>query len=184
MKMERVSYDVMTPSAARGILEAIYWKPSIRWVVDRIHILRAPRWIQFRRNEIKSKSPRNGLPMYITDKRTQRTTLALRDVDYLIEGHFQTLVSEPNPGKHINMFRRRAKAGQSFNQPYLGCREFSAQFTWWEGDPPESELQGKRDLGWILRDIEFEADMAPQFFRAEMVDGVIEVPQEMEKVRM
>jgi len=195
MKVERVSYDVMTPSAARGILEAIFWKPSIRWIVDRIHVLKPIRFMNIRRNELASKiplgnitaamsDPKSSLVLYVdgTDSegklknRQQRAAMILRDVCYGIEAHFEyTSTEDRNNGKHLDMFNRRARDGQCFTQPYLGCREFSANFEL-VNDFVTSPLEGKHDLGWMLHDIDFPNDMEAKFFRAEMVDGVITVP--------
>jgi len=188
MKVERVSYDVITPSAARGILEAIYWKPSIRWVVDRIHILKPIRFMNIRRNEVAGKmplgkvtaamkNPKSPLVLFIEESRQQRAALVLRDVCYGIEAHFEYTGTEDNDdGKHLDMFSRRARNGQCFTQPYLGCREFSANFELAE-DFPVSPLKGTQDLGWMLHDIDFSNDMEAKFFRAEMSDGVIAVPK-------
>ncbi|MYA86956.1 MAG: type I-C CRISPR-associated protein Cas5, partial [Boseongicola sp. SB0662_bin_57] len=141
MKAERVSYDVMTPSAARGILEAIHWKPAIRWIIDRIHVLRPVRFVSVRRNEIASKIPAanvrramksndlRGLGLHVDEDRQQRSMLCLADVEYGIEAHFEMTRKagpEDNPGKHAEMFRRRASRGQCFHQPCLGVREFPA----------------------------------------------------------
>lgn len=189
MKVERVSYDVMTPSAARGILEAIHWKPAIEWHIDRIHVLKDIRFESFRRNEVGGGMPmsnartamRTGegkLGQMIEDNRQQRATLLLRDVEYIIEAHFEMTAeagATDTPEKHYNMFLRRAQQGQCFHRPYLGCREFPAYFELVEA-APRSPLRGERDLGWMLLDIDFANDMQPQFFRAQMVDGVIEVP--------
>jgi len=190
MKVERVSYDVMTPSAARGILEAIYWKPAIRWVIDRIHVLNPIRFMNIRRNEVASKIPlkniktamktcRSALELFIENDRQQRAAMILRDVAYVIEAHFEYTGSEDhNDGKHLDEFNRRARRGKCFNQPYLGCREFPAHFRPLEnGEPvPASRLTGTQDLGYILHDIDFHNDMQPRFFRAKMSDGVIDVP--------
>lgn len=191
MKVERVSYDVMTPSAARGILEAIYWKPAIRWVIDRIHVLNEIRFENIRRNEVGSKIPEKtvlqamqgkpvALGLDVTEDRQQRATLLLRDVAYVIEAHFELTEragEEDTPSKHYNMFLRRARKGQCFHRPYLGCREFPAHFELLEdGVPIESVHRGERDLGWMLLDIDFADNMTPRFFRAVMRDGVIEVP--------
>jgi CRISPR-associated protein Cas5d len=187
MKVERVSYDVMTPSAARAALEAIYWKPAIRWVVDRIHVLKPIRFMNIRRNEVAGKIPlgnitkaMNGgsskLSLFIEDDRQQRAGLILRDVLYGIEAHFEYVGEEDkSDGKHLDMFNRRAKAGQCFTQPYLGCREFSANFKLADDFPP-SPFRGETDLGWMLHDIDFANDMEARFFKAKMVDGVIDVP--------
>lgn len=189
MKVERVSYDVITPSAARNILDAIYWKPPIRWVIDRIHVLKPIRFTNIRRNELggvlsyaNSKRAMKGTgepPVtYAEEDRQQRAALILRDVGYLIEAHFEfTGKGDTNIGKHLDMFNRRARRGQCFNQPYLGCREFPAHFELVEGDPPESTLEQKdRDLGWMLHDIDFDNDRTPRFYHATMSEGVIDVP--------
>lgn len=194
MKVERVSYDVITPSAARGILEAIHWKPAIRWVIDRLHVLNPIRFETIRRNEVGTKIPvrtvktamnratLEGLQMVVEDnrQRQQRATLALKDVAYVIEAHFEMTGKagpEDNPGKHLDMFRRRAEKGQCFHRPALGCREFVADFKWLD-EAPVSDLpddQRNRDLGWMLYDIDFSNDRRPMFFRARMEDGVIDL---------
>ena len=194
MKAERVSYDVMTPSAARGILTAIYWKPAIRWVIDRITVLRPIRFENIRRNELAAqgpsgvKVPKNNVlramkdgespvEVFIEDKRQQRAGLVLRDVAYRIEAHFEFASGEDNnEGKHLDIFNRRLAKGQCFHRPYLGCREFAAEFAPDDGEQPHPELTGERDLGWMLHDIDFDNGMQPHFFRATMRDGVIEVP--------
>jgi len=187
MKVERVSYDVMTPSAARGILEAIYWKPEIRWVVDRIHVLKPIRFTNIRRNEVskkasasnagkETKSGESKSGFYIEESRQQRAALVLRDVAYIIEAHFDVLGGKDGPEKHIDMFRRRALKGQVFHQPYLGCREFAAKFELVTEEIPQSPHKGVKNLGFILHDIDFKSDMKPGFFRAEMRDGVIDIP--------
>ncbi|MGC8639064.1 MAG: type I-C CRISPR-associated protein Cas5c [Isosphaeraceae bacterium] len=191
MKVERVSYDVITPSAARGVVEAVYWKPEIRWRIDRIHVLNPIRFTSLRRNEVASKVPggsvakamksgKGNLGLYIEDDRQQRAATILREVAYVIEAHFDILSGEPNPGKHLDQFNRRARDGRCFQRPYLGCREFPADFVLLdEGQPlPEVslELRGERDLGYILHDIDFTDNMAPRFFRASLRDGVLDVP--------
>ncbi len=187
MKVERVSYDVMTPSAARGILEAIYWKPSIRWVIDRIHVLRPVRFDNIRRNELASRVSVNKSDMqgdrpvcrYIEDDRQQRASMVLRDVEYVIEAHFElTGFYASDPGKHLAIFERRVKKGQCFHRPYFGCREFPVNFEWCD-EVPESVLKGKQDLGYMLYDIDFENDMTPRFFRAVMRNGIIDCRQEV-----
>ena len=195
MKVERVSYDIMTPSAARGILEAIHWKPAIRWVVDRIHVLRPIVFDNVRRNEVKSKIPkpnpvtatRDKKPLFFLvddgDNRQQRATTLLRNVEYVIEAHFELTDkagSADNEGKHLDIFNRRARAGQFFHQPCLGCREFPASFELLEGDVPQSCYAGeKRELGYMLLDIDFENNMTPLFFKAVMQDGVITPPSRL-----
>jgi CRISPR-associated protein Cas5d len=198
MKVERVSYDVITPSAARGILEAIHWKPAIRWHVDRIHVLKPIRFESIRRNEVGSKvSARNVTTamraqstqdLYIVadeaDTRQQRAATVLRDVSYVIEAHFELTSkasADDNEGKHLDQFKRRARKGQCFHQPCMGTREFPAHFALLDdGDAlPKCELSEadkNRDLGWMLHDIDFAAGNTPRFFRAELKDGTIEVP--------
>lgn len=198
MKVERVSYDVMTPSAARGILEAIHWKPAVVWVIDRIHVLRPVRFENIRRNEVGAKvSDRNaraaqrsgdlsGLGMDVTSERQQRAMLALRDVSYGIEAHFEmTPKAGPgdNPGKHRDMFLRRAAKGQCFHRPCLGVREFAANFAAVE-DFPETTLPPEarnRDLGWMLYDIDYGNNRSSAFFHATMEDGVIDVANALRK---
>jgi CRISPR-associated protein Cas5d len=188
MKVERVSYDVMTPSAARGILEAIYWKPAITWVIDRIHVLNPIRFDNIRRNELAGKLPlgtvkkamNDGISpveTFIENDRQQRAAMVLRDVSYVIEAHFEFSGSEDNNvAKHKEIFDRRAHKGKCFHHPYLGCREFPAQFELIEDGIPQSNLVGEQDLGWMLHDMDFEKNMEAKFFRAEMRNGIIEVP--------
>lgn len=188
MKVERVSYEAMTPSAARGILEAIYWKPEIRWVVDAIHVLKPVCFLTIRRNEVGCRASADSartamnrgsghLGIYVEDERQQRAAMILRDVEYLIEAHFEVLGGTDGSAKHLEMFRRRAEKGQFYHRPYLGCREFPANFAWVEGAPLESACPGTRDLGLMLHDVDFAGGMVPQFFRALMIDGVIRVPR-------
>lgn len=198
MKVERVSYDVITPSAARGILEAIHWKPAIRWVIDKIHVLKPVRFESIRRNEVGSKisaakiktAMRNQSTqdLYLvaddSKERQQRASTVLRNVAYIIEAHFELTDlagEEDNEGKHLDIFNRRARKGQCFQQPCMGVREFPAYFTLLEPEEPlpESGLtpeQLNRDLGWMLHDIDFANGMMPYFFKAELKGGVITVP--------
>lgn len=193
MKVERVSYDVITPSAARGILEAIHWKPAIRWVIDAIHVLKPIRFQSIRRNEVGSRMPTapirkamktgavQDLRMLADDHRQQRAATILVDVAYVIEAHFEMTDKagdSDNPAKHLDMFNRRARQGQCFQQPCMGVREFPASFALVEDIPPGSLPQGQRerDLGWMLLDIDHANDMTPLFFRAALRDGVIAVP--------
>lgn len=195
MKVERVSYDVITPSAARGILEAIHWKPAIRWSVDSIQVLRPIRFESIRRNEVGgklsaasvSKAMKAGytdaLVSYVEEDRQQRAATILRDVAYVITAHFELTEksgADDSEGKHLDIFNRRARKGQCFHMPCLGTREFPASFALLETDdatPQAHEsLMGERDLGWMLHDIDFDNEMAPLFFRAAMCDGLIEVP--------
>ncbi len=203
MKVERVSYDVMTPSAARGILEAIYWKPSIRWRIERIHVLSTIRFTNIRRNELANKIPVGNvrqamhdpafpLQSFIEEDRQQRAGMVLEDVDYVIEAAFELTekagttpapgvvdANDREPRKHQEMFRRRAEAGQCFHQPYFGTREFPVSFERIEKhNIPASPYKGSelRDLGWMLHDLDFAHEMAPRFFRASLADGILTVP--------
>lgn len=197
MKVERVSYDVITPSAARGILEAIHWKPAIRWHVDRIRVLKPIRFQSFRRNEVGAKASASvasgamkrgtteGLGIAVDENRQQRATMLLVDVAYVIEAHFDMVPGkagpDDTPAKHISMFNRRAAAGQCFHRPCMGTREFPAEFALVPEDAPLPALdpaftQRDRDLGWMLHDIDFANGNASRFFQARMVDGVIDVP--------
>lgn len=186
MKVERVSYDVMTPSAAKGILEAIYWKPEMKWIIDRIHVLKPIRFDNIRRNELVGKIPsdkintrvrnsKSALEVFVDDTRKQRAAMILRDVAYVIEAHFECKDSAEKCAKHKEMFERRARKGQYFHQPYFGCREFPVAFES-VAEVPQSELNGRKDLGWILYDIDFKKEMAARFFHAFMHDGIINVP--------
>lgn len=193
MKVERVSYDVITPSAARGILEAIHWKPAIRYYIDRIHVLNPIKFDNIRRNEVKSKVPsfkpetvmsaQKRLYFLVDDgdNRQQRAATLLRNVDYIIEAHFElTDKAGPgdNPGKHLDIFNRRLKKGQTFQQPYLGCREFPARVEpVEEKEIPKSCYAGEiRELGYMLLDIDFANNMTPLFFKAVMENGIISPP--------
>lgn len=193
MKVERVSYDVMTPSAARGVVEAIYRKPEIRWHIDRITVLKPIQFTSVRRNEVKdkigagaAKSMKDGLgnlAFYVDDgdNRQQRATLMLRDVGYLIEAHIEIPGGPDNIAKHLDEFNRRARKGSCFTRPYLGCREFAANFELIEADSAipavDTSLGGERDLGWMLHDIDFSnpKDKQAKFFHAFMRDGLIDV---------
>ncbi len=191
MKVERVSYDVMTPSAARGVLEAIYWKPAIRWVVERITALRPVRFENIRRNELGHKLPvanitramKDGtspVQTFIEDDRQQRAAMVLRNVAYRIQARFEpTAAWNPaveSEGKHLDIFTRRVARGQCFHRPYLGCREFPADFGPDDGEAPDATLSGERDLGWMLHDLDYARDMQPRFFRATMIDGRVDIP--------
>jgi CRISPR-associated protein Cas5d len=190
-KVERVSYEVMTPSAARGILEAVHWKPAIRWIVTAIHVLAPIRFISFNRSEVSKRvSVRNvlqamqGDPLdsYFADEdRAQRNTVALRDVDYVIAAHFiptDKWHDNDNFAKHAETFLRRLEKGQTFHQPYLGCREFAAVVE--PAQPPwDYRLLDERrlkPLGLMLHDLEFGPRNRPRFFVAELKDGVMSVP--------
>ena len=194
MKVERVSYDVMTPSAARGLIEAIYWHPGLKWQVDRIYVRAPIRFSNLRRNEVKStvnartvrtamERGRGELYLSTSDDIQQRAALLLRDVRYIIEAHFdlvpEKMVPGDNAGKFQDIAKRRIQKGQFYHQPCFGCREFPAQFKPCEEIPPcPEELKGERDLGWMLWDMDYSApgDIRPLFFRAALRDGVLEVP--------
>lgn len=181
MKVERVSYDVITPSAARGVLEAIYWKPEMRWIVTRIHVLKPIRFTHVRRNEISNKIPvkgkygvasamktgRGSLGIDVQEHRQQRAAMILRDVRYGIEAQVEIVRQERQEGgelshpeaKHLEMFKRRANRGQCFHHPYLGVREFPASFKLVDAFPPcPPELKGETDLGLMLHEIAFTED--------------------------
>ena len=193
MKVERVSYDVMTPSAARGILDAIFWHPGLKWQVDRIFVRAPIRFLNLRRNEVEAtvnagsvrtvmKRGQGDLWLSAPDKIQQRAALLLRDVRYVIEAHFDmTDRAAPgdNPGKFQDIMKRRIQKGQSYHQPYFGCREFPANFKW-RVEPPvcPRELSGERDLGWMLYDLDYAdpEDVKPLFFRAKLENGVLNVP--------
>jgi CRISPR-associated protein Cas5d len=193
MKVERVSYDVITPSATRAIFEAILWKPAIRWHVRTIEVLAPIRWISLRRNEVGNKIPVNNvrttmrhgrgqMGMYIEDERQQRAGRLLRDVCYRLHADLEVLLERDpggTPAKYYEMFIRRASKGQCFRQPYLGCREFTAYFRL--VDPvtePSQPIPDSADLGWMLYDLDFsEPDHPhPRFFHARLESGVLHVP--------
>ncbi|GAB1232783.1 type I-C CRISPR-associated protein Cas5c [Ferrigenium sp. UT4] len=193
MKVERVSYDVMTPSSARAVFESILWKPAIRWHVEKIEVLKPIRWVSIRRNEVGAViSVRNAqeamnkgsgnLALNIEDERQQRAGLFLRDVAYRIHAHFELLpnAGENNTmGKFLDMFERRAKKGQCINQPYLGCREFACDFRLVDtAQPQASPIAETRDLGFMLYDMDYAkaADPQPRFFRAQLENGVLNIP--------
>ncbi|MGY3449796.1 CRISPR-associated protein Cas5d [Bradyrhizobium sp. USDA 4353] len=193
MKVERVSYDVITPSAARGILEAIHWKPAIRWIVEEIHVLKPIRFHSMRRNEVGSKvSTRRvkqsmnsgsieGLGLIVEDDRQQRASTLLADVAYVIAARLELRPgadAAETAGKHLDIFNRRARKGQCFHQPALGNREFTARFSLIEaGDPTPRAIGETRDLGFMLWDIDHAGDRSSLFFRAKLVKGVVRVPQ-------
>ncbi len=191
MKVERVSYETITPSAARGVLDSILWRPQMKWIIRKIEILRPIRFISFRRNEIQSKiapiSVRKWMKNPLTyepqsagagsDDGTPRSTLALRDVAYLIEA--EPYVFEPNsedtPTKYMAMFNRRVENGQCYNRPYLGCREFAADFCL--PNSAELPINESRDLGLMLYDICFlngGNDNRPMFFNAKLQQGKLD----------
>lgn len=202
MKVERVSYDLITPSASRAVFEAILWKPAIRWRMRRIDVLEPVRWISVRRNEVGAVAStrnaqaamtesRGALGLYVEDERQQRAGLFLRDVAYRLYADMELVTDEAraNPAKYMAMFTRRAEAGQCVNQPYLGCREFAARFRLvpladdghggFEPDPSEPPAQQAwtADLGWMLYDMDFASPASPQprFFRARVQRGVVDL---------
>ena len=201
MKVERVSYDLITPSAARAVFESILWKPGLRWRMRRIEVLKPLRWISVRRNEVGAivsarnalaamNNPRGEVALYIEDERQQRAGLFLRDVAYRLHADLEMVSAEArsNPGKYISMFERRATQGQCVNQPYLGCREFAAGFrlvelvqsegNWCAVDTEIAPCQEMTsDLGWMLYDMDFQdcENIKPQFFRAKLEHGVMEL---------
>lgn len=224
MKVERVSYDVMTPSAARAIFESILWKPAIRWNVTRIEVLNPVKWISVRRNEVGKKvsTPTAkqmagvlGAPMgiFVEDERQQRAGLFLRDVRYRIHGYFDFIPPEQRKtnrsilpefwadeqeqteigrldeteAKYAAMFERRAKKGQCFHRPYLGCREFACDFRLVNPtEEPARLIEETRDLGFMLYDLDFERDEndpSPLFFRAQIEKGVVNTDRREVEVR-
>ena len=213
MKVERVSYDVITPSAARGIFEAIFWKPAIRWRIRTIEVLNPIKWISVRRNEVGQTASERSDGIFIEAARQQRAGLFLRDVAYRLHAELEfiplskranvkhpvpealqdgweteALHKDENPGKYNAMFERRARKGQCFNQPYLGCREFSCEFRLVENTANEpAPISETRDLGFMLYDLDFQKNLKEPpsaFFRAQLENGVIDVPDwDSEEVR-
>lgn len=192
-KTERVSFDIITPSAARGFLESIFWHPGLTWHIDRIHVCSPIRFTNLRRNEVKATisarsaravMERSAGKLYLntTEEIQQRASLLLRDVRYIIVAHFtmtDRAATSDNPGKFQDIIQRRIRKGQFYSQPYFGCREFPAHFRPCEKIPscPE-ELKGERDLGWMLWDMDYSdpKNIRPLFFRAKLQDGVLRVP--------
>ena len=188
LKVERVSYDVPTPSAARGIVEAVYYHPGLRWVIDRIHVLNPIRFVSIWRNEVTDKiSGRNvrqavqsgGQPLYLvtSQKIVQRSSLLLQDVHYVIEAHFEMTdkaAPSDNPGKFQDIVTRRMERGQCFHTPYFGCREFPVSFRRWPGGPIPT-IDETRDLGLMLYDFDYSvpAAITPTYFRARLEHGVL-----------
>ena len=195
MKTERVSYDVMTPSAARGLLESIYWHPGLRWVIECIHVCSPIRFTNIRRNEVKDVISARAVKsvmekgkgideLYLatTESIQQRAAMVLKDVHYVIDAHFDmTDKAAPvdNPGKFQDIIKRRLERGQCYSMPYFGTREFAAHFERCTELPPcPEELLGERDLGWMLWDMDYTdpQDIKPKFFRAKLADGAMDVP--------
>lgn len=191
MKVERCSYDMITPSAARGILEAIYWHPGLRWVIDKIYVRKPIQFTSIRRNEVKNKilasnvlNVMNGgnKPLFQSskDEIVQRAAILLREVDYIIEAHFEMTEranASDNPGKFKDIIMRRLKKGECYHMPYFGCREFPANFQLFEDDMVETAYQGEeKDLGYMLYDLDYSnpAEIQPMFFRAILKNGVLD----------
>ena len=193
MKVERCTYDVMTPSAARGILEAIYWHPGMRWIIDRIYVMKPIQFTSIRRNEVKSKiSANNILSVYngankelgfsSKDEIVQRASLLLRDVEYVIDAHFEMTEKAnetDNPGKFKDIIMRRLKRGECYHTPYFGCREFPVNFCLMEDDEIHTayEVVEEKDLGFMLYDMDYSnpENIEPMFFRAVMRRGVLDL---------
>ena len=193
MKVERCSYDIMTPSAARGIMEAIYWHPGMCWKIDRIHIMKPIQFTSIRRNEVKSKVSANNVlsvyngakkELFISSKEeiVQRASLLLKDVEYIIDAHFEMTDKandSDNPGKFKDIIMRRLKRGECYHTPYFGCREFPVNFCLCEEEEVHSayEVVEEKDLGFMLYDMDYQKDgvIEPMFFRAVMRRGVIDV---------
>lgn len=193
MKVERCTYDVMTPSAARGILEAIYWHPGMRWIIDRIYVMKPIQFTSIRRNEVKSKiSANNILSVYngankelgisSKDEIVQRASLLLRDVEYVIDAHFEMTKKAnetDNPGKFKDIIMRRLKRGECYHTPYFGCREFPVNFCLMEDDEIHTayEVVEEKDLGFMLYDMDYSnpENIEPMFFRAVMRRGVLDL---------
>ena len=188
MKVERVSYDIMTPSAARGLVEAIYWHPGLRYVIDAIGLMSPIQFTNVRRNEVKSKilsssvlkNGTSGEPLGIvtTQEIVQRASTILKDVHYYIDLHFKMTEKAnagDNPGKFKEMLSRRARKGQCYHQPYLGCREFPASFRLVEDDEVVQVYPESRDLGYMLYDMDYSdgEHIIPRFFKAKLEDGVL-----------
>lgn len=199
MKVERVTYDVMTPSAARGVFDAIHWKPAIRWVIDEIRVMKPIAFSNIRRNEVSSvvqyrevnssiqSVSKTGYAKPISqntqEDRQQRATLMLKDVEYVIKAHFELTDKagpEDSAEKHYNIFLRRAGKGQCYHRPYFGCREFPVNFELVEDENSLKPIDEDRDLGWMLYDIDFKNNMEPRFFRAQMRKGVVSIPKTLQ----
>ncbi len=206
MKIERVSYDVMTPSSARAILESIHWKPAIRWVIDEIYVVKPIKFQTILRNEVSKdkiiseqsikKSMKNMADSFYIDtnkSRQQKNSMILKDVEYVINAHFEMTKyagKTDDEKKHYNIFLRRARNGECFYQPYLGCREFSCNFELLESSDHINAINETRDLGWMLYDIDFvkgndsykKVDQYnPIFFRAELINGKISIPKNLQR---
>jgi CRISPR-associated protein Cas5d len=177
MKAERVSYPLMTPSAARGVLEAIFWKPEFEWRVRSIMVLKPIRYFSAMRNEVNKRASTHSAGLDINETRTQRHTLGLRDVAYIISADAVVVPgSGEDPAKYRDQFRRRVNKGRCFNQPYLGCREFAGFFG--NVDGSETGVDVSEAVGLMLLDVEYrpQPPHVPRFFQAELVRGVLNIP--------
>lgn len=201
MKTERTSYDVMTPSAARGLLESIFWHPGMKYVIDRIHVCSPIRFTNIRRNEVRDtisarkvkavmEKGQGELYLAASESIQQRAAMVLKDVHYVIDAHFEMTeraAPSDNPGKFQDIIKRRLESGKCYSMPYFGTREFPAQFQRCTAMPPcPEELRGTRELGWMLLDMDYSdpKNITPRFFRAKLEDGVLNVPPfDSEEVR-
>lgn len=193
-KAERVSYDVITPSAARGLLESVFWHPGMRYIVDKIYLLSEISFANIKRNEVASKVSASNVQKVINSGKgalylatpldiQQRATMLLKDVHYIIEAHFnmtEKANATDNTGKFQEMLKRRLRKGQNYHQPYLGCREFPAQVSLFEGDMNTLNLayaDEDKDLGFMLYDMDYsdKDNITPMFFRAILKNGVIDL---------
>ena len=194
LKVERMSYDVMTPSAARGLLESIYWHPGLRYQILNIYVLNPIAFSSIRRNEVKSRISAQKVREAMSGKQTelylctsddiqQRAATVLRGVHYVIEARFDmTPAASPsdNPGKFRDILRRRLERGQCYHQPCFGVREFPAFFRAWPGGPiPTAYPEETRDLGLMFYDMDYRdpENILPMFFRAKLERGVLHVPE-------
>ena len=200
MKVERCSYDVMTPSAARGILEAIYWHPGMRWEIDKIYVNKPIQFTSVRRNEVKSTISANNVlsvyngakkDLYLSSKAdiVQRASMLLKDVEYVIEAHFEMTEkanASDNPGKFKDIIMRRLKRGECFHNPYFGCREFPVNFCLCEDETVTTAYEEieEKDLGYMLYDLDYSdpKDIQPMFFRAVLRHGILNL-QDCEVIR-
>jgi CRISPR-associated protein Cas5d len=218
MKVERVSYDVMTPSAARAVFDAILWKPAIRWHITKIEVLNPIKWVSVRRNEIGALAGDQSGGVFIEEKRQQRAGLFLKDVRYRIHAYFEFIppkergkpgnrppvwadseeaeicgdpknLADETSAKYAAMFERRAKKGQCFHRPYLGCREFACYFRLVEDDSGAKPIEKSAELGWMLYDIHCDdpskpkPNYQPEFFLAKLEDGVLITDRRKVEVR-
>lgn len=189
MKTERVSYEVPTPGAVRGMIESVFFHPGLRWVPDRIWVLNRIQFMNVRRNEVKSKVPASAVlqevnggkagAIFTSEDIQQRAAMLLKDVHYVFEAHFE-MTEQANPsdnhGKFQDIVKRRLRRGACYSTPYFGCRECTAHFRLWEGGEIPA-IDETRDLGYMLYDMDYSdpTDIQPMFFRARMEHGVIDL---------